>query len=178
MMWQVIEALGGRCLGPLDATVTHLVLLEPSGEKYNHVRANPDRRVHLVTPDWVQTSYNTRQRQPEAHYMLHEPAELDLSHMLIYVHELSIPSAIQAALARANARLQPTYSAACTHVVLQYRDEAVFPRAVAAGQQLATLHWFKRLLVDRVITQPTDSVLDFPAPEHPVEGAPNLVRSS
>ncbi|XP_041805839.1 PAX-interacting protein 1 [Chelmon rostratus] len=65
-LWAYITFYGGECQLNLNKKVTHLVVKEPKGAKFECALKHPG--IKIVTPDWITDSVQDKSRKDEALY--------------------------------------------------------------------------------------------------------------
>uniref|UniRef100_A0A3P8WZZ6 PAX-interacting protein 1 n=1 Tax=Cynoglossus semilaevis TaxID=244447 RepID=A0A3P8WZZ6_CYNSE len=65
-LWAYVTFYGGECQLNLNKKVTHLVVKEPKGAKFERALQHPV--IHIVTPDWITDSVQEKRRMDEALY--------------------------------------------------------------------------------------------------------------
>ncbi|XP_070774743.1 PAX-interacting protein 1 [Enoplosus armatus] len=65
-LWAYITFYGGECQLNLNKKVTHLVVKEPKGAKFECALKHPG--IKIVTPDWITDSVKDKNRKEEALY--------------------------------------------------------------------------------------------------------------
>ncbi|XP_077392039.1 PAX-interacting protein 1 [Festucalex cinctus] len=80
-LWAYITFYGGECQLNLNKKVTHLVVNEPKGAKFECALKHPG--IKIITPDWITDSVKAKSRNDEALYHPRltyvEPEEVDES---------------------------------------------------------------------------------------------------
>eukprot|EP00742_Colponemidia_sp_Colp-10_P006985 GILJ01007498.1.p1 GENE.GILJ01007498.1~~GILJ01007498.1.p1 ORF type:complete len:722 (-),score=89.31 GILJ01007498.1:318-2483(-) len=70
----LIEHFGGKYQVHLDQFCTHLILLEPKGEKYKVASLHPlCRHMKIVSPDWINSCLTQKRRVSESLYTISPP---------------------------------------------------------------------------------------------------------
>ncbi|XP_041660130.1 PAX-interacting protein 1 [Cheilinus undulatus] len=87
-LWAYVTFYGGECQLNLNKKVTHLVVKEPKGAKFECALKHPN--IKIVTPDWITDSVQDKSRKDEALYHPRltyvEPEEEDESDGESYEH--------------------------------------------------------------------------------------------
>lgn len=88
-LWAYITFYGGDCQLNLNKKVTHLVVKEPKGAKFDCALKHPG--IKIVTPDWITDSVKDKSRKDEALYHPRltyvEPEEEEESEAESYDHQ-------------------------------------------------------------------------------------------
>ncbi|XP_061694687.1 PAX-interacting protein 1 isoform X2 [Syngnathoides biaculeatus] len=86
ILWAYITFFGGDCQLNLNKKVTHLVVNEPKGGKFECALKHPG--IKIITPDWITDSVKAKRRNNEALYHPRltyvEPEEVDESEQESY----------------------------------------------------------------------------------------------
>ncbi|KAJ1917993.1 regulator of Ty1 Transposition [Mycoemilia scoparia] len=76
-LFGIVEALGGQWRKSLVRDVTHLIVLSPTGQKYEKVASNPGLGIKAVLPHWFQHCVTLQRQIPDSPFLFPNPPILD-----------------------------------------------------------------------------------------------------
>ncbi|KAI9029296.1 BRCT domain-containing protein [Hyaloraphidium curvatum] len=197
-----VEAFGGQTRKPLTKDVTHLVTLQPSGDKYKAAMDNAELGIVVVLPNYFVDCSRVRKLLDPDLYRFPDPPVLHpdpkryikvaevvedaavqgmpvasrfLQGVRFFFDAPSVPRFYQDKLARAGATIAQEYSTDGVDVViLTDTGSHYFHRAEEEGKIVASGEWLKDIFIAERMLPSKGRLLHYPPP--PSQMVPDAAR--